>query len=73
MPGARAAAAPGAGGSPAVVFPSVNMTMTLALPELGSKSAVAYSKASAWLVLPPAVSPSTASFKVSTEVIIWVS
>ena len=56
-----------------VVFPSVNMTMTLALLELGSNRAVACSNASAWLVLPPADRASTAPFKSATEVISWVS
>ena len=56
-----------------MVFPSVNMTITFALPELGENRAVAWAKASAWLVLPPADKASTASFSVSTEVIIWVS
>ena len=55
-----------------VVLPSVNMTMTLAFPELVSKRARAWLKASAWLVFPPAVSPSTAVFRSSTDVIIWV-
>ena len=72
-PEALAAAATGAGGGPAVVFPSVNMTMTFALEEAGSKSWTASAKASAWLVEPPAVSPSTADFRSSTEVIICVS
>ena len=53
----------GAGGAPAVVFPSVNMTMTLSLLELGSKRAMALEKASAWLVLPPAERESTAFFR----------
>lgn len=38
-PSARAAAATGLGSGPAVVFPSVNMTMTLAFVEFGSNSA----------------------------------
>lgn len=55
-----------------MVLPSVNITMTFALLELGSKSPTALSKASAWLVLPPATRASTAFFRASTEVIIWV-
>ena len=47
MPCALAEAATGAGGAPVVVFPSVNMTMTLALLELGSNSAMALVNASA--------------------------
>ena len=68
IPCARAAAATGAGGSLAVVLPSVNITITLALPEGGLNSSVALANASAWLVLPPADRASTASFRVSTEV-----
>ena len=49
-------------------MPSVNMTMTFALLELGSKSEMALEKASAWLVLPAAARASTAFFRVSTEV-----
>ena len=52
-----------------MVFPSVNMTMTLALAAEGSSSSMAFSKAAAWLVLPPAFRASTAFFKASTEVI----
>ena len=62
----------GAGGAPMVVLPSVNRTMILALGEAGSNSWVALAKASAWLVLPPAVRPSTAVFRASTEVVSWV-
>ena len=47
MPCARAAAATGAGGAPVVVLPSVNITITLALPDMGSNSCMAFSKASA--------------------------
>ena len=47
--------------------------MTLALLELGSNSEIAFVKASAWLVLPPADRASTAFFSVATEVISWVS
>lgn len=72
MPEARAAAATGAGGGPTVVFPSVNMTMTRAFEEAGSKSWAAVEKASAWLVSPPASRLSTADFKLATEVIRWV-
>ena len=71
MPGPGRRLRTGAGGAPAVVFPSVNMTMTLSLLELGSKRAMALEKASAWLVLPPAERESTAFFKVDTEVISW--
>lgn len=73
MPWARAAAAAGAGGPPVVVLPSVNRTMTLASGEAGSKSWAALVKASAWLVLPAAARLSTAAFRVSTEVMSWVS
>ena len=72
MPWALASSATGAGGRPAVVLPSVNMTMTLALEEDGSNRSMALVKASAWLVLPPALSESTAFFRVSTEVMSWV-
>ena len=44
---ALAAAATGAGGGPMVVLPSVNITMTLALPEGGLNSSVAVANASA--------------------------
>ena len=54
IPAALAAAATGAGGAPAVVFPSVNMTITFAFVEAGSNSSIALVKASAWLVEPPA-------------------
>ena len=73
IPWALAASATGAGGGPAVVFPSVNMTMTLALLEAGSNRPAAVEKASAWLVFPPAVRASTASFRSATEVMSWVS
>ena len=73
IPAARAAAATGLGGGPAVVFPSVNMTMTLAFVEAGSNSWIAFSKASAWFVDPPAERLSTAVFKSATEVISCVS
>lgn len=63
----------GLGSGPAVVFPSVNMTMTLAFVEFGSNSAVAFAKASAWFVKPPAARLSTAAFSSSTEVMSWVS
>ena len=56
-----------------MVFPSVNIMITLALEEAGSKSWIALEKASAWLVAPPAISPSTAFFKSSVEVISPVS
>ena len=69
IPEALAAAAMGAGGGPAVVLPSVNMTMTLALVEAASNSWIAWVKASAWLVEPPAERLSTASLRVATEVI----
>ena len=59
----------GAGGIPAVVFPSVNMTITLALEEDGSNKDIAVEKASAWLVAPPAESELTADFKSETDVI----
>lgn len=68
MPAARAAAATGAGGAPTVVAPSVKSTMTFPLAEEGSKSAMALEKASAWLVPPPAVRPSTADFRVAVSV-----
>lgn len=73
MPEALAASAMGAAGGPAVVFPSVNITMTLALDEAGSNSPTALVKASAWLVGPPAVRASTAASRSATEVISWVS
>ena len=73
IPAALASAATGAGGAPAVVLPSVNITMTLALEEAGSKSWIALEKASAWLVAPPAARPSTTFFKVSVEVMSPVS
>ena len=73
MPCARAAAATGLGSGPAVVWPSVNITMTFALDEAGSNSAVACSNASAWLVFPPAVSASMAVSRSATEVISCVS
>lgn len=44
IPWARAAAATGAGGAPAVVLPSVNITMTFALLEAGSNSCVGFGK-----------------------------
>lgn len=56
-----------------MVLPSVNRTITLALLEAGSNRAVASSKASAWLVFPPAVRLSTAVFRLSTEVMSCVS
>lgn len=73
IPWALAAAATGAGGKPAVVLPSVNRTITLALFEDGSNIWVALVNASPWLVLPPADKPSTAAFRASTDVISCVS
>ena len=73
IPAARAAAATGAGGAPEVVFPSVNITMTLAFEDMGSNRPAATVKASAWLVEPPALSAFTAAFKSATEVISCVS
>ena len=73
IPRARAAAAIGAGGTPVVVFPSVNMTITLWLVEAASNSSIALVNASPWLVLPPAVNELTAFFSVATEVISCVS
>ena len=58
---------------PAVLCPSVNMTMTLAFDDIGSNSPAAVAKASAWLVDPPAVSAFTAAFRSATEVISCVS
>lgn len=55
VPQARAAAAMGAGGSPVVVSPSVNITITRLFVEPVSR-AVASVNASPWLVRPPAVS-----------------
>ena len=52
-----------------VVTPSVNITITLALVDDGSKRASALVNASAWLVLPPEVKASTAELSVATEVI----
>lgn len=72
-PACLAAAATGAGGGPAVVLPSVNMTMIWPLEEDGSKSEAAVEKAAAWLVVPPADSPWTAAFRSETEVIRLVS
>ena len=70
---APVAAAIGAGGTPVVVFPSVNMTITLWLVEAASNSSIALVNASPWLVLPPAVNELTAFFSVATEVISCVS
>ena len=56
--------------APAVVRPSVNITITFALPfacEL--RRAAAFSKASAWFCGPPAVSALTAFFKSTADVI----
>ena len=72
-PAALAAAAMGLGSGPTVVSPSVNITITRALVEGAASSSDALVKASAWLVLPPAVSASTAAFRSATEVISWVS
>lgn len=72
-PPRTAAAAIGAGGTPVVVFPSVNMTITLWLVEAASNSSIALVNASPWLVLPPAVNELTAFFSVATEVISCVS
>ena len=69
IPDALAAAAIGAGGTPEVVLPSVNMTITLALGEAGSKSCTALANASAWFVDPPAFNPFTALLSAATEVI----
>ena len=73
QPAARAAAATGLGSGPAVVFPSVNMTMTLAFVEFGSNSAFSFAKASAGFVKPPAARLSTAAFSSSTEGMSWVA
>ena len=69
IPEALAASAIGVGGTPTVVFPSVNITITLAFDDVGSNSCTALVKASAWLVSPPAEMPSTAALSVATEVI----
>lgn len=69
IPEALAASAIGVGGAPTVVFPSVNITITLAFDDVGSNSCTALVKASAWLVSPPAEMPSTAALSVATEVI----
>ena len=69
IPDALAAAATGDGGMPDVVFPSVNITITLAFVEDGSKDCIALEKASAWLVVPEAVKLSMAALSEATEVV----
>ena len=72
-PAALAAAAMGLGSGPAVVSPSVNITITGALVEGPANSSDALVNASAWFVFPPAVRASTAAFKSATDVISCVS